>query len=71
MRFICARQVDTVFFKNPRMHEMDDGIGDIQAQITDKQVQYTNRTYNEARGKPSHLGQITMYPSTVDHNMPP
>eukprot|EP00904_Undaria_pinnatifida_P009103 jgi/Undpi1/5322/HiC_scaffold_2.g00603.m1 len=31
-------QVDTVYFKNARMHEMDDGIGDIQAQITDKQA---------------------------------
>lgn len=38
--YVCLspEQVDTVYFKNPRMHEMDDGIGDIQAQITDKQV---------------------------------
>ncbi|CAM9138091.1 unnamed protein product, partial [Laminaria digitata] len=36
--FAFAQQVDTVYFKNPRMHEMDDGIGDIQAQITDKQA---------------------------------
>ena len=36
--FVHTKQVDTVYFKNPRMHEMDDGIGDIQAQITDKQV---------------------------------
>lgn len=31
-------QGDTVYFKNTRMHELDDGIGDIQAKITDKQV---------------------------------
>lgn len=31
-------QGDTVYFKNPTMYEVDDGIGDIQGQITDKQV---------------------------------
>ncbi|CAM9928524.1 unnamed protein product [Ascophyllum nodosum] len=29
---------DTVYYKNPRMYEMDDGIGDIQAKITDDQA---------------------------------
>ncbi|CAM9117808.1 unnamed protein product [Pylaiella littoralis] len=31
-------QGDTVYFKNPTMYEVDDGIGDIQGQITDKQA---------------------------------
>lgn len=53
---VCTKQVDTVYFKNPRMHEMDDGIGDIQAQITDKQVllrsyaNYGKSFFNHPRG---------------------
>ncbi|CAM9207864.1 unnamed protein product [Scytosiphon promiscuus] len=31
-------QGDTVYYKSPTMREVDDGIGDIQAQITDKQA---------------------------------
>lgn len=33
-----AEQGDTVYFKNPRMFEVDDAIGDIQAQIADTQA---------------------------------
>lgn len=31
-------QGDTIYYKNPRMLEMDDGIGDIQAKIADDQA---------------------------------
>lgn len=33
-------QGDMVYFKNERMRDMDDAIGDIQAQITDRQVSH-------------------------------
>ncbi|CAM9788464.1 unnamed protein product, partial [Hapterophycus canaliculatus] len=36
--FAFAQQGDTVYYKSPTMREVDDGIGDIQAQITDKQA---------------------------------
>ena len=32
-------QGETVYYKSPTMHDVDDGIGDIQGKITDKQVQ--------------------------------
>lgn len=32
------KQGDMVFFKNERMRELDDDIGDIQADMTDTQV---------------------------------
>ena len=38
MRAFWTGQGDTVYYKNPRMYEMDDGIGDIQAKITDDQA---------------------------------
>eukprot|EP00752_Nemacystus_decipiens_P013400 g11865.t1 len=31
-------QGDTVYYKSPTMHDVDDGIGDIQGKITDKQA---------------------------------
>lgn len=31
-----------MYYKSPTMHDVDDGIGDIQGKITDKQVQQYN-----------------------------